>query len=125
MSVQFMSINPQQTYANQPVTISTNVVNTGDEGGNLYVTLKIDGQVEQTRMVSVGPKATQPIKFTITKAQPGTYNVAILDQSSSFTLVGDAGTARAPVNGGLIAILVIGMLVLASVMVLLLSRRPA
>jgi len=125
MSVQFMSINPQQTYANQPVTISTNVVNTGDEGGNLYVTLKIDGQVEQTRMVSVGPKATQPIKFTITKAQPGTYNVAILDQSSSFTIVGDAGTARAPVNGGLIAILVIGMLVLASVMVLLLSRRPA
>lgn len=125
MSVQFVSVSPQQVTANQPVTISTNVVNTGDEGGNLNVALKINGQVEQTRMVSVGPQATQPIKFTVTRAQPGTYNVAILDKSSSFTILGAGGTTGTPANTGLIVILIIGVLVIASVMVLLLSRRPA
>jgi len=125
MSVQFVSVSPQQVTANQPVTISTNVVNTGDEGGNLNVALKINGQVEQTRMVSVGPQATQPIKFTVTRAQPGTYNVAILDKSSSFIILGTGGTTGTPANTGLIVILIIGVLVIASVMVLLLSRRPA
>jgi hypothetical protein len=125
MSVQFVSVNPQQVTANQPVTISTNVVNTGDEGGNYNVALKINGQVEQTRMVSVGPQATQPIKFAVTRAQPGTYSVDIDGQKGSFTILGGEGTGKAPVNSGLIVILVIGILVIASVMVLVLSRHPA
>jgi hypothetical protein len=125
LSVQFVRVAPQQATANQPVTVSTNVVNTGDQSGNLNVELKINGQVEQTRMVSVGPQASQPIKFTVTRAQPGTYTVAILDHSGSFTILGAEGTTGAPVNVGLIVILVIGVLIIASVMVLLLSRRPA
>lgn len=124
MSVQYLSVSPKQATANQPVTISTNVVNTGDEGGNLNVALKINGQVEQTRMVAVGPQAAQPIKFTVTKAQPGTYSVDIGGQKGSFTIP-SAGNNRAPVSGGLIAFLVMGVLVLASIMVLLFSRRPA
>jgi hypothetical protein len=125
MSVQFVSVSPRQVAANQPVTISTNVVNTGDAGGNYNVALKINGQVEQTRMVSVGPQGTQPIKFAVTRAQPGTYSVDIDGQKGSFTILGGQGTGKAPVNGGLIVILVLGVLVIASVMVLLLSRRPA
>jgi hypothetical protein len=124
MSVQYLSVSPKQATANQPVTISTNVVNTGDAGGNLSVALKINGQVEQTKMVAVGPQAAQPIKFTVTKAQPGTYSVDIGGQKGSFTIP-SAGNNRVPVSGGLIAFLIMGVLVIASVMVLLLSRRPA
>lgn len=127
ISLQYMSVTPQQAKSNQPVTILTNVVNTGDEAGNLNVALKINGQVEQTKMVSVGPQATQPVKFTITKAQPGTYTVDILNQQGSFTIAGQSGsTAGKPVSGGLIALLVMGVLILATVVVLMLSfRRPA
>jgi hypothetical protein len=125
MSVQYLSVSSQQAQANQPVTISTNVVNTGDEAGNLNIALKINGQIEQTRMVGVGPHGTQPVKFTITKAQPGTYTVDILGQQGSFIVLGAGGTDGAPVNGGLIAILVISVLVLATVMVLVIGRRPA
>jgi hypothetical protein len=125
MLVQYLSVNPQQTTANQPVTITTNVVNTGDEAGNINITLTINGQVEQSRMVSVGPQGTQPIEFTVTKAQPGTYNVNILDKSGSFTILGAGGTTGAPVNSGLIVILIIGVLVVATVLILILSRRPA
>ena len=125
MSVQFVSVNPQQAIANKPVTISTNVVNAGDEGGNFNVILKINGQVEQTRMVSVGPLAAQPIKFTVTRAQPGTYAIDIGGQTGSFIIPDTGGTSRVPVNGALIAILVLGVLVVATVMVLVLNRRPA
>jgi len=125
MSVQYVSVNPQQAYANQSVTITTNVVNTGDEAGNLNVALKINGMVEQSRMVSVGPQGTQPVKFTVTKAQPGTYTVDILGEQGSFTVLGNGGTTSAPLNGGLIAIIIMGVLVLATVLVLLLSRKTA
>ena len=125
MSVQYVSVSPKQTIANHPVTIITNVVNTGDEAGNLNIALKINGLVEQSRMVSVGPQGTQPVKFTVAKAQPGTYAVDIGGQKGSFTVLGAGGTAGAPVNGGLIALLIMGMLVLATVVILILTRKPA
>jgi predicted outer membrane repeat protein len=125
LSIQYVSVNPHQTTAGQPVTITTNVVNTGDEAGNMSVALKINGMVEQTRMVSVGPQGTQPVKFTISKDQPGTYTVDIFGEQGSFTVLGDDSTAGAPVNGGLIALLIMGALILATVLVLLLARKPA
>jgi len=122
LSLRYLSINPQQASANQPVTITTNVVNTGDEAGNYNVVLKINGQVEQQKMVSVGPQGTQPLKFTVTKAQPGTYTVDVGGQKGSFVVLVAGGTAGAPVNGGLIVILIMGLLVIATVVVLLFRR---
>jgi hypothetical protein len=124
MSLQYLSITPQQTSAGQPVTITTNAVNTGDEAGNINVTLKINGQLEQSRMVSVGPHGTQPVKFTVTKAQPGTYNVDILGKSGSFTILGAGGASGTggSKNVGLIVLVLIGILVVAGVVVLLVRR---
>jgi parallel beta-helix repeat protein len=126
ISLQYLSITPQQTSAGQPVTITTNVVNTGDEAGNLSVALKINGQVEQTRMVSVGPQGTQPVKFTVTKAQPGTYTVDIAGQKGSFTVLGAGSGSGSHQNGGLIALIVMALLILATAVVLTMTfRRPA
>jgi hypothetical protein len=124
MSVQYLSINPEQATTNQPVTITTNVVNTGDDAGNLNIVLKINGQVEQSRMVSVGRQGTQPVKFTVTKAQPGTYAVDIAGQKGSFVILGAGGKAGSPASGGLIAIIILGVLVL-TVVGLVLRRRLA
>ncbi|MGD0353063.1 MAG: choice-of-anchor U domain-containing protein, partial [Dehalococcoidia bacterium] len=125
MSLQYLNINPQQAYPNQPVTIITNVVNTGDEAGNYNVVLKINGQVEQTKTVSVGRRGTQPVKFTVTESQPGTYAIDIGGQTGSFTIIGAGGSAGAPLNGVLIAVLIIGVLILAAVVVLILKFRRA
>jgi hypothetical protein len=125
MSVQYLSVSPKQANANQPVTISTNVVNAGDRGGNLNVALRINGQVEQTKMVAVGPKASQPVKFTVTKTEPGNYEVDILDQNGSFTILGNTNNAMIPINSGLINFLIITVLLIATAAALILSRRPA
>jgi hypothetical protein len=123
MSVQYLSVNPKQASANQPVTIITNVVNTGDEASNYHVALKINGLVEQSRMVSVGPQATQPVKFTVTKAQPGTYAVDIAGTKGSFIILGanSTGTTGSK-TGALIALALIGVLIMATLVVLLLRR---
>jgi hypothetical protein len=127
MSVQYLGINPQQVYGNQSVTITANVVNTGDQTGSLNVVLKINGNVEQTKLVSVGPQGTQPVKFTVTKAQPGTYAVDIGGQQGSFTILGAVGSRGTSSSDRMIGILfIIGVLVLAAaVVVWLLIRRPA
>jgi hypothetical protein len=126
MSVQYLSVNPNQTAAGQPVTISTNVVNTGDAAGSLNVALKINGQVEETRMVSVGPMATQPVKFTVSKSQPGTYAVDLLGQEGSFTVIDAGAAAGKPVNGAMIAILAMGVLaVVVAVFIIRSYRRTA
>jgi YVTN family beta-propeller protein len=125
MSVRYLSVSPQQTYANQPVTITTNVVNTGDESGNYNVLLKINGQVEQMRMVSVGPQGTQPAQFTVTKAQPGIYTVSIDGQQSKFTVLDAGKSTGSHGSGGLIAILIMSILIIATVVLLMLTfRRP-
>jgi len=125
ISLQYLSVTPQQTSANQPVNISTNVVNAGDEGGNYSVVLKINGQAEESRMVSVGPQTTQPVKFTVTRSQPGTYTVDVGVQKGSFIIIGKDTTNSKPINVGLIAILVLGVLMIVTVVSMLAFRRPA
>ena len=124
MSLQQLSINPRQTIAGKPVTILTNVVNTGEEAGNYNVILKINGQVEQTRMVSVGPLGTQPVKFTITKAQPGTYTVNIDDYKSTFLITAAGGrTGGSTAEGPLIAAVAAVIVILAGLVIIAASRR--
>jgi len=124
ISTQYLSVNPQQANAGQTVTVSTNVVNTGDQAGNYNVALKIDGRVEQAMMVSVGPQATQPVKFTVSKSQPGTYTVAIDGQQDTFSVLGTGSTnTKAPVSAGLIAIILVGTLILVALIVLVITRR--
>jgi hypothetical protein len=125
ISLQYLSVNPHQAAANQPLTITGNVVNTGDQAGNYNLALKINGKVEQTRSVSVGPQATQPVKFTVAKPEPGTYTVDIGGQTVSFTILGASRNSGSPSRGGLLAILIIGIMLLAATVILLISRRPA
>ena len=125
MTLQYLAVNPQQQYAGEPVTIITNVSNTGGCTGSYTVVLMINGQVEETRLVSVGAQSAMPVKFIVTRDVPGTYTVTIGGQQASFTIVG-ASTAGSPINGGLIAIIIMGVLVLATVVgLMLVLRRPA
>ena len=124
MALQYLAVNPQQTYAGQPVTITTNVSNTGGTTGQYTVTLMINGQVEESRLVSVGAQSALPVKFTVTRDVPGTYTVTIGTQQASFVIIGSGGaTSGSPGSGAPIAILIVGVLVLVTAMGLTLALR--
>ena len=115
----YLSVNPKQVYANQPVNILTNVVNRGNMAGSYMVNLLINGQVEQRKTVSVSAGGTQPVRFTVTKAQPGTYTVAVGGDRARFTVIGaglerSVGSANGPAVGlaTFVLVLVAGLLLL-------------
>lgn len=126
MKSRYLNITPHQAYTGQPVTIATNVINSGGESCAYRVDLRINGQVEETKTVSVGPGSAQQVKFTVYKNQPGTYSVAIGSEKNTFTVIaGDKVAEITPVDGGVIAFLIFGALVLATIITLLFAfRRP-
>jgi uncharacterized repeat protein (TIGR01451 family) len=108
-----------RTYPGQPVVISTNVVNEGDQPGTYNVVLKINGEVEQQQAVTVGPRLASPVKFTVVKNEPGTYNVQIDEERTSFVVIPWETSRNA---GPIIAIFGV-IITLMFVTVLLLVRR--
>jgi len=122
LSTNYARATPQQTYPNQPVTISTNVINAGNDTGNYNVVLKINGKTEQSRTVSVGPGGSYPVKFTVAKAEPGTYVATIDGHELDFVVLGDQ-TSKSPAGGGAFSFAVAGIILLAITTVLFLSLR--
>ena len=124
MTAKYITVSPQQASANQPVTISTNVVNKGGQTGSYNLVLKINGEVEQTKAISVSPGVARPVTFTVTKAEPGTYVVEIGSQQSSFTITGaDSSTTGSMPAGALIIFMLAGIVLLVGIMVILLRRE--
>ena len=125
LNVTYMKVSTGQAKINQPVTITANVVNRGGETGSTRVALKINGQVEQTQLISVGPGGSRPIKFTVTRAEPGSYTVILGNQRASFLVTED--TASTSVDGSTVAGIILAVLFTAVLIVLLLSfrRRPS
>ena len=120
----YLSVNPKQVYANQPVNILTNVVNRGNMAGSYMVNLLINGQVEQRKTVSVSAGGTQPVRFTVTKAQPGTYTVAVGGDRARFTVIG-AGLERSvgSANGLAVALATFVLVLVAGLLLLVVRKR--
>jgi hypothetical protein len=123
-SLQYLNVNPQQAHPGQPVNISINVANTGITRGYYTVVLMINGQQEEARTVTVDPLSTCPVNFLVTRDVPGTYDVTIGSQRSSFTILGAADISTgSPVSAPLIVAVVIGIVLIASLVLLFLHRR--
>jgi hypothetical protein len=123
MTIQYMNVNPKQASIGQPVTITANIVNTGDEAGGFATVLKINGQVEQTRNVSVGPKATQPVKFTVTMKQPGTYTVDIGNQRTSFIVTATSTSPSAGTSEGILLVVAVAVIATMILLLVIVARR--
>ena len=118
-----VSVSPGQAQAGQPVTVTANVVNNGASAGSYNVALRINGRVEQQRIVEVSPGAAYPVKFTVTKSEPGKYDVAIENQRASFVVLGGDSASRTSASSSLIALVIIAVLVLATAVVVLMAFR--
>jgi hypothetical protein len=90
LKLERLSIKPQQASVNETVVITIWQINESTEKGNTVIDLKINGQLEQSKTVDNCPRQYNPmgcrVVFTVSKSQPGTYNVDIGGQKGTFTI---------------------------------------
>ncbi|MCK4723866.1 MAG: hypothetical protein KAT75_11195, partial [Dehalococcoidia bacterium] len=113
--VHSLAVSPGETQSGQPVTVLANVVNNGVSSGSYNVALRVNGRVEQQRTVEVSPGTAYPVRFTVTKSQPGTYTVNIGNQRGSFTVIGPGEGSNTGAGVGLAiaaAVLLLGLLLI-------------
>ena len=81
------AINPAQMEVGEPVTISAIVQNTGELEGSYTLTLKINGEIEQSTEVTLAGGESRQVSFTVVKNEPGTYAVAIDGLTGKFIVL--------------------------------------
>ena len=118
----FSSLNivPPEIEAGKNVTVSVNVTNTGKAESSATVTLRVEGEIEESRELVLGSGASESVAFTVTRDDPGTYGVEIEGLTSEFII------KAPPFPWALVGGIIGG--VLAAVIVYLLIRkrkRPA
>jgi hypothetical protein len=97
-------IAPDQVLPNQEVVVSATICNSGDEASATTLSLMVNGVAEQSQSVGVSGGACEQIAFIITRADPGTYQVAIDGMTGQFEVHSsgtEASTGTASPGAGL------------------------
>ena len=81
-----LDLSSEQVKPGQEVIARVNVTNIGGSEGNYTLNLTINGEVEQTKIVSLAPQAMETVAFTITKEEPDNYSVSIGSLTREFTV---------------------------------------
>ena len=121
----YLHISPQQVKPNQQVEISINIANNGGEKGSHSAALYINGYLEDSRTVGVSAGSSQLVVFTLSKSDPGTYQVSLEGQAGQFTVMAPAETSLfgGPLGtGGIIVIVIVAIAIIVAVIFLLRGR---
>ncbi len=70
----------------ESVEISANIANNGGQSGEYRVVLKINGETESTRDITLAPGQSQEIVFHVSNLKPGTYTAQIDNLTAEFTV---------------------------------------
>jgi len=81
-----LNIDPSSVDVGGKVTISVEVSNTGAKSGTHIVALKIDGEVEDEKTVTVNPDETETVSFEVSASELGTFSVEVDGLSGSYTV---------------------------------------
>jgi hypothetical protein len=117
-------ITPTMVDAEESVTISVLITNTGDLAGTYEVTLKLDNVAVATKNVSLDGGASQMATFTTSKDVAGTYTIDIEGLSGTFT-VRAAPPPIPTINWWLIGSLIAAATIIGLIASLLYLRRRA
>ncbi len=108
-----LNIIPTEVKPGEEVTITVEVANIGGREGSCTVSLLINNALEETKKVTLAPKAVKTVVFTVIREEPGSYSVAVDGLSGSFTVA--VAPPTKPINwhliGGVIAAVVAGLLI--------------
>lgn len=113
-TVSDLTVSPREVVEGDPVTITVNIKNIGEQEGSHTVILKLDGVTEETEEITLIGEASTTITFTLTEAA-GEYIIEIDGLTDSFTVT-------APTKG-ISPMIIIGILILIIAAVIYIYMR--
>ncbi|MEE8443140.1 MAG: CARDB domain-containing protein, partial [Dehalococcoidia bacterium] len=102
-------VSPEEVGAGDEVTVTADLVNSGDAAGSQTVTLQVNGATEASQDFTVSAGEQRTVEFTVTRDDLGVYNVDIGGQASSFEVVAAPGGAMGMIVGIVIVLMVMLM----------------
>ena len=96
------SINvPPKASTGQTVTVTANVQNTGTANDTENISMLVNGNVTDSKNITLGPGENTTATFSFTPKDPGAYRINVDDQSGTITV------EKAQTNFTLIALIVV------------------
>jgi hypothetical protein len=77
IAVQSASLSTAKVAPGTPVTITADVANKGTADGSTQIKLFVNGQEEAHQGVTLASGSRTPVKFTVSRDEPGTYSVYV------------------------------------------------
>ena len=77
IAVQSASLSTAKVAPGAPVTVTANLANKGTANGSTQVKLYVNGQEEAHQGVTLSSGGNTPIKFTVSRDEPGSYSVYV------------------------------------------------
>jgi hypothetical protein len=110
-----LNITPAEVKAGDNVTISLNVANDGETAGSYTVELKINGNVIDSKTVTLNGGQSEAVSFAVSSAEAGTYEASASGLSGSFTVEA--------ASNWWIYLIIAAVVILGGVLVFLIRKR--
>lgn len=81
-----LSVNPSEVNISETALITALATNTGELEGSYTVTLKIDGLIEQVKVINLAGGAGETVAFSVSEAEAGIYSVELDTLHGSFSV---------------------------------------
>ena len=86
-AVSGLAVSPTSAEGGMDITVSFNVVNTGEVRGEYTAALYIGDAAEASRKISLAGGESRQVTFTVKRSEPGTYNVSVDKLSGIFHIL--------------------------------------
>jgi len=123
-SVTSLALSSEQVEPGQEVLVTVDVTNIGGCEASYSLDLTINGEVEQTKTVTLAPLASDTVTFTVIKEEPGGYTISVGGLTKEFTVAESIVAAPSWLSQYWWTILV-GIIIIGLVVYLLWRRRRA
>jgi dipeptidyl aminopeptidase/acylaminoacyl peptidase len=82
-----LSVSPMPVIVGNTVVITTNIYNSGDAAGLYKAILSVDGQVVDSRDVTLTPGQTSTVKFSVNDLAVGKHGIAIGESTTTIDVL--------------------------------------